>query len=96
MNDEKLTIDNIDDIRDKLNCNFNDVLKGIVLNLVEVSYENELEKNKIDVKSIDEIVDRLLDSDEFNDYIDSFIQDEIRKVFKENEVIEEEENELCQ
>jgi len=94
MINEKLTIDNIDDIRDELNGNYYEFVKNTVLNLVEVSYEEELENNKIDINSIDKIVNRIVGSDEFNDYIDSFIQDEIRKVFVENEIIDEEENEL--
>ncbi len=94
MNNEKLTTDNIDDIRDELNGNYYESVKSTVLNLVEISYEEELKNNKIDINSIDKIVSRIVESDEFNDYIDSFIQDEIRKVFVENEIIEEEENEL--
>lgn len=94
MNSEKLAINNIDNIRDELNGNFYESIKVAVLNLVEVSYKNELENNKIDINSIDKIVNRLIDSDEFNDYIDSFIQDEIRNVFREDEIIEEEEDEL--
>lgn len=94
MDNEKLTIDNIDDIKDELNGNYYESVKSTVLNLVEVSYEEELENNKIDINSIDKIVNRIVESDEFNDYIDSFIQDEIRKVFIENEIIDEEENEL--
>lgn len=91
MKNEKLTMDNIDDIRDELNGNYYEAVKSTVLNLVEVSYEEELENNKIDINSIDKIVNRIVESDEFNDYIDSFIQDEIRNVFKENEILEEEE-----
>lgn len=91
MNDEKLTIDNIDEIRDELDSNYYDAIKATVLNLVEVSYKKELENNKIDINSIDKIVNRIVESDEFNDYMDSFIQDEIRNVFKENEILEEEE-----
>lgn len=91
MNNEKLTIDNIDNIRDRLNGNYYEVVKSTVLNLVEVSYEEELANNKIDINSIDKIVNRIVESDEFNDYIDSFIQDEMRKVFIENEITEEEE-----
>lgn len=94
MDNEKLTIDNIDAYRDELNGNYYDAVKSTVLNLVEVSYEEELESNKINTKSIDKIVNRIVESDEFNDYIDSFIQDEIKKVFIEDEIIEQEENEL--
>lgn len=86
--------DNIDDIRDKLNGNYYDAVKTTVLNLIEVSYENELVSNRIDINSIDKIVNKIVESDEFNDYIDSFIQDEIEKVFIEDEIIEQEENEL--
>lgn len=86
--------DNIDDIRDKLNGNYYDAVKTTVLNLIEVSYENELVSNRIDINSIDKIVNKIVESDEFNDYIDSFIQDEIEKVFIENEIIEQEENEV--
>lgn len=86
--------DNIDDIRDKLNGNYYDVVKTTVLNLIEVSYENELVSNRIDINSIDKIVNKIVESDEFNDYIDSFIQDEIEKVFIEDEIIQQEENEL--
>lgn len=88
--------DNIDDIRDKLNGNYYDAVKTTVLNLIEVSYENELVSNRIDINSIDKIVNKIVESDEFNDYIDSFIQDEIEKVFIENEIIEQEENEVWQ
>ena len=94
MSNEKLTMDNIDKYRDELNGNYYDAVKNTVLNLMEVSYENELDSNKIDINSIDEIVNRIVESDEFNDYIDSYIRDEIKKVFIENEIIEEEENEL--
>lgn len=86
--------DNIDDIRDKLNGNYYDAVKTTVLNLIEVSYENELISNRIDINSINKIVNKIVESDEFNDYIDSFIQDEIEKVFIEDEIIEQEDNEL--
>lgn len=86
--------DNIDDIRDKLNGNYYDAVKTTVLNLIEVSYENELVSNRIDINSINKIVNKIVESDEFNDYIDSFIQDEIEKVFIEDEIIEQEDNEL--
>ncbi len=91
MINEKLTINNIDEIRDKLEGNYYNTIKSTVLNLVEVSYKEELENNKIDINSIDKIVNRVVESDEFNDYIDSFIQDEIKNVFIENEILEEEE-----
>lgn len=91
MSNEKLTMDNIDRHRDELNGNYYDAVKTTVLNLIEVSYENELNSNKIDINSIDKIVNRIVESDEFNDYIDFYIRDEIKKVFIEDEIIEEEE-----
>lgn len=94
MSKEKLTVDNIDDYRDELNGNYYDAVKVTVLNLIEVSYENELDSNKIDISSIDKIVNRIVESDEFNNYIDSYIQDEIKKVFIEDKIIEEEDKEL--
>lgn len=94
MSKEKLTVDNIDDYRDELNGNYYDAVKATVLNLIEVSYENELDSNKIDISSIDKIVNRIVESDEFNNYIDSYIQDEIKKVFIEDKIIEEEDKEL--
>ena len=94
MSKEKLTVDNIDDYRDELNGNYYDAIKATVLNLIEVSYENELDSNKIDISSIDKIVNRIVESDEFNDYIDCYIQDEIKKVFIEDKIIEEEDKEL--
>ena len=94
MSKEKLTVDNIDDYRDELNGNYYDAVKATVLNLIEVSYENELDSNKIDISSIDKIVNRIVESDEFNDYIDCYIQDEIKKVFIEDKIIEEEDKEL--
>ena len=94
MSKEKLTVDNIDDYRDELNGNYYDAVKATVLNLIEVSYENELDSNKIDISSIDKIVNRIVESDEFNNYIDSYIQDELNKVFIEDKIIEEEDKEL--
>ena len=94
MENERLTMDNIDKYRDELSGNYYDAVKNTVLNLIEVSYEKELNSNKIDINSIDKIVNRIVENEEFNDYIDSYIQDEIFKVFIENKIIEKEGNEL--
>lgn len=86
MEHKKLTIDNIDTIRDETSCNYYGAVKTTVLNLIEASYEDELENNKIEISYIDKIVNRVIESEEFNDYVDSFIQNEITNVFKKNNI----------
>lgn len=86
MENKKLTINNIDTIREETECNYYGAVKTTVLNLIETSYEDELEKNKIEISYIDKIVNRVIDSEEFNDYVDSIIQNEIANVFKENNI----------
>lgn len=86
MENKKLTINNIDTIREEIECNYYGAVKTTVLNLIETSYEDELENNKIEISYIDEIVSRVVESEDFNDYVDSIIQNEIANVFKENNI----------
>ena len=86
MKHKKLTINNIDSIRNKIKGNYYETIKAKVLNFIEVSYEEELENNKIAMSYIDEIVNGVVENEDFNDYVDSFIQNEITNVFKQNNV----------
>lgn len=84
---------NINDYKNKINGNLRNTIKEMTLNRIEVAYKDLLENNKITEEMLDEIAYVITDDDDFFDYLDSTIYDEIRNYIKENELDEEEEKE---
>ena len=85
--------DNIDEYREDLKSNFHDSIKSTVLNLIETGYSYLLESNKFTEDMLDGITYKVTDDEQFNDYLDGFIMDEIKNCIEENE-LGEEENEI--
>ncbi len=85
--------DNINDYREELESNFHDSIKSTVLNLIECGYSYLLESNKLTEDILDDITNKVTDDEQFNDYLDGFIIDEIKNCIEENE-LGEEENEI--
>lgn len=85
--------DNINDYREELESNFHDSIKSTVLNLIECGYSYLLESNKLTEDILDDITNKVTDDEQFNDYLDGFIMDEIKNCIEENE-LGEEENEI--
>lgn len=85
--------DNIDEYRDNININYYDSIKLTLLNILEVSHPKLLKNNQVTESMLDTISNNLVESDEFNDYIDSFICNEIDKYIKDNNIENEEEEE---
>lgn len=84
---------NINDYKNKINGNLKNTIKEMTLNRIEVAYKDLLSNNKITEEMLDEITYVITDDDNFFDYLDSTIYDEIRNYIKENELDEEEEKE---
>ena len=84
---------NINDYKNKINGNLRNTIKEMTLNRIEVAYKDLLENNKITEEMLDERAYVITDDDDFFDYLDSTIYDEIRNYIKENELDEEEEKE---
>ena len=85
--------DNINDYREELESNFHDSIKSTVLNLIECGYSYLLESNKLTEDILDDITNKVTDDEQFNDYLDGLIMDEIKNCIEENE-LGEEENEI--
>ena len=77
--------DNINDYREELESNFHDSIKSTVLNLIECGYSYLLESNKLTEDILDDITNKVTDDEQFNDYLDGFIIDEIKNCIEENE-----------
>lgn len=84
---------NINEYRESINGNVQNAIKSMVLNRIEVAHSNLLKKNQVTEEMLDDITYAITDSDEVNDYIDSWINDEIKKYIKENELEENEDEE---
>lgn len=91
MEDNKITLDNIDYIRDKIDGSWENAVKSTILNFLEVSYEEQLESGKINVEVLETITTNIVEREEFNNYIDSFIQEEMEIYLQKNNIIENEE-----
>lgn len=91
-----INTENIDEYRDKLESNYEDSIKATALNLIETGYSFLLESNKFSEDMLDNIATKVVEDDEFNDYIDSTIRDEIIACIEENEIenVEEMEDEI--
>ena len=76
-----------------MESNFHDSIKSTVLNLIECGYSYLLESNKLTEDILDDITNKVTDDEQFNDYLDGFIIDEIKNCIEENE-LGEEENEI--
>ncbi|WP_304683116.1 hypothetical protein [uncultured Clostridium sp.] len=91
MEDNRITLDNIDDIRNEINGNLSDTIKCIILSFIEGNYENELKSGKITTNHLEKMTNKIVEGKEFNSYIDdidSYIQDEMREYLEKNNVIE--------
>ncbi len=82
---------NINEYRENLESNYHDSIKSTVLNLIEVSHEELLESNKFTEDMLDDIAYAVRNDEDFNNYLDSLIQDEITECIKDNELEEIEE-----
>ena len=91
-----INAENIDEYRDKLESNYEDSVKATALNLIETGYSFLLESNKFSEDMLDNIATKVVEDDEFNDYIDRTIRDEIIACIEENEIenVEEMEEEI--
>lgn len=63
-----------------------------MLNILEVAHPTLLQSNQITESMLDEISNKIAEDEEFNDYVDSLIHNEIEQ-YKETNNIEEEEDE---
>lgn len=81
--------DNIDDYRDEIDGNINNVVKCYVLNLIETSYPEVLKNNLLTEEKLGKIATKIADSEKFNDYLDSLMFEEIDKNFNINELEED-------
>ena len=79
---------NINEYRENFECNYHDSIKSTVLNLIEVSHEELLESNKFTEDMLDDITYAVRNDEEFNNYLDSLIEDEITECIKDNELEE--------
>jgi len=93
MKEEKMNViineDNIDDYRDEIDGNINNVIKCYVLNLIETSYPEVLKSNSLTKEKLEEIATKISDNEKFNDYLDSLMFEEISKSFNIDELEEE-------
>lgn len=94
IKDKELRIineDNIDEFRDKLDSNYSDSIQSSALNLIESSYSYILESNEFTEEMLGEIAYRVCGNEDFNNYMDSLIMDEIEECARENEIQDYEE-----
>lgn len=91
MENDKITLDNIDDIRDKIDGSWEDAVKNSILNFLEVSYEDSLKEGKITINDLEEMTTKIVEKEDFNDTIDSFIQNEMADYLEKRNIIEVEE-----
>lgn len=85
---------NIDEYRDNIESNYQDSIKLTLLNIIETAHPNLLENNQITESMLDEISNKIAEDEEFNDYVDSLIHNEIEQYKETNNIeIEEEEEE---
>lgn len=82
---------NIEDVREEIIGNLQDAIKQTILNIIESAYPKLLESNEFTTENLENISYRISDSDELNNYIDSFIYEEINQFKKENGIEDEEE-----
>lgn len=88
---EVINEDNIDEYRRKLKSNYHDSIKSSILNLIESGYSYLLENDKITKDMLDDMTSHITDDEEFNNYLDGMIIDEIENCIKEYQIEEEEE-----
>lgn len=95
LTDEKVVNEaNIEDIREELPaCNLQDAVKHSILNIIETAYSKIIESEQFTTEDLENISQRISDSEELNDYIDNLIYTELDE-FKELNKIEEEEEEI--
>ncbi|MCI9016132.1 MAG: hypothetical protein HFJ53_03065 [Clostridia bacterium] len=84
--------ENIDEYRENINSSYQDSIKLTLLNILEVAHPTLLQSNQITESMLDEISNKIAEDEEFNDYVDSLIHNEIEQ-YKETNNIEEEEDE---
>lgn len=84
--------ENIDEYRENINSSYEDSIKLTLLNILETAHLTLLQNNQITESMLDEISNKIAEDEEFNDYVDSLIHNEIEQ-YKENNNIEEDEEE---
>lgn len=87
---EKVTPENIDDIKSSLNSDFKNTIKSFILDRIECNYEEQLVSEKITMNDIDEMAYIITNDEILLDTLDSTIKETIDDYFKENEISIEE------
>lgn len=85
--------ENIDEYRENINSNYYDSIKVNLLNILEAAHPTLLQNNQITESMLDEISNKIAEDEEFNDYVDSLIHNEIEQYNKNNNIEEKEEEE---
>lgn len=91
MENERITLSNIDNYRKDIKGDWNDVIYNEVINIIECVYDNELEKKNITAKDLEKISARIAESKELNNFMDNFFQEEISRMFEKKTILSEEE-----
>ena len=86
---EIINEDNINDYRDEIDGNINEVVKCYVLNLIETSYPEILKNNLLTKVKLEKIATKISDNEKFNDYLDGLMFEEIDKNFNIDELEED-------
>lgn len=79
---------NIENYREKLKSNYEDSIKSSILNFIEISHEELLERNNFTEEMLDDIAYAVRENEDFNNYLDSLIQYEIIECIKANNLEE--------
>lgn len=85
--------ENIDEYRENINSNYQDSIKLTLLNILETAHPILLQNNQITESMLDEISNKIAEDEEFNDYVDSLIHNEIEQYKEDNNIEEDEEEE---
>lgn len=85
--------ENIDEYRENINSNYYDSIKVTLLNILEAAHPTLLQNNQVTEAMLDEISNKIAEDEEFNDYVDSLIHNEIEQYKEDNNIEEDEEEE---
>lgn len=85
--------ENVDEYRENINSNYQDSIKLTLLNILETAHPILLQNNQITESMLDEISNKIAEDEEFNDYVDSLIHNEIEQYKEDNNIEEDEEEE---
>lgn len=79
-------------------CNGNDFqqcIESSILDLIEVAYPELIESNKFNTEMLSDMAYNIRNDEQFNDYFDSLMIEQIKKCIKENEIeMEDDEEEI--